>query len=196
MLLIQMTGLSGAGKTTIAQKVKQLLEVHSVTVGVIDGDVYRKTICKDLGFSKEDRCENIRRLGNVADSFVKNGTIAIIAAINPYEQVRNELEEKYGAKTVWIKCDISILSERDPKGLYKRAMLPDDHPDKLFNLTGINDTYEIPAKPGLIIDTGHQTEQESAQKLYEFIAGLIGPQHSLSFPGLHTSQMPDHSKKE
>ena len=169
MLLIQMTGLSGAGKTTVAERAKQMLDEKQVKVEIIDGDVYRKTICKDLGFSREDRTENIRRLGKVAHSFLENGTIAIISAINPFEPIRNELKEKYGAKTVWIKCDISILSERDPKGLYKKALLPDDHPDKIFNLTGVNDVYDEPVSPDLIIDTGGETEEKSAERLYQFI---------------------------
>jgi adenylylsulfate kinase len=169
MLLLQMTGLSGAGKTTLANKVQQLLEQHSLNIEIIDGDVYRKTLCKDLGFSKEDRCENIRRLGNLAFTCVKKGSIAIVAAINPFEEVRNELKEKYGAMTVWIKCDIGILLKRDPKGLYRRTSLPDGHPEKIVNLTGINDTYETPVSPDLIIDTGSETEDESAGKLYQFI---------------------------
>src|SRR5439155_23541254 len=118
--------LSGAGKTTLARSVKTSLEKEGLPVEIIDGDNYRKTICKDLGFSREDRMENIRRLGSLADSFVQQQRIAIIAAINPYEEVRRELEQKYGARTVWIYCPLKVLIERDTKGLYKRAFLPDD----------------------------------------------------------------------
>jgi len=168
-VLLQLTGLSGAGKTTLAQRVKQLLEDNSLKVEIIDGDEYRKTICKDLSFSKEDRHENIRRLGIIAYTFAATGNIAIIAAINPFEMARNELKEKYAAKTAWIKCDLDILSKRDTKGLYKRALLPDDHPDKIFNLTGVNDLYEVPLSADLIIDTGNETAERSADKLYQFI---------------------------
>lgn len=169
MLFIQFTGLSGAGKTTLAQKVKQLFEAQRVSVELIDGDVYRATLCKDLGFSKADRCENIRRLGNKAHSLSEKTDIAIIAAINPYEEIRNELKLNYAAKTIWVKCAVEILSQRDTKGLYKRAGLPVDHPEKINNLTGVNDVYEIPLKPDLVIDTGNEPIEESAQKLYDFI---------------------------
>ncbi|MDP4261972.1 MAG: adenylyl-sulfate kinase [Bacteroidota bacterium] len=194
-MIIQLTGLSGSGKTTLAGLVKQLLENDNRQVEVIDGDIYRKTLCKDLGFSREDRCENIRRLGAVAHSFVCMGKIAIIAAINPFEFVRLELKEKYLARTAWIKCDIGILSKRDTKGLYKRSLLPDDHPDKIFNLTGINDIYETPFSPDLVIDTGNETVGQSTQKLYQFIIQHIPAYSSLSFPLLHTVQMPFYNKE-
>ena len=169
MLMIQLTGLSGAGKTTLAEKVKQLLEAQELKTEIIDGDIYRKTISKDLGFSKEDRCENIRRLGKAAHSFTGSRDVVIIAAINPFEQMRNELKERYSAKTVWIKCDMAVLLKRDTKGLYKRAALPDDHPEKIFNLTGVNDVYEEPSSPDLVVDTGEETIEQSTEKLYQFI---------------------------
>ena|SRR5581483_5090370 len=168
-IIIQLTGLSGAGKTTLATGVKTLLEKHALKMEIIDGDAYRKTLCKDLGFSKEDRMENIRRLGKAAWSFKDKADIIMIAAINPFEATRNELKEKYHAKTVWITCDMPVLIKRDTKGLYKRALLHDDDPDKLFNLTGVNDTYEVPAQPDLIIDTSQDTAAESVQKFYEFL---------------------------
>jgi adenylylsulfate kinase len=168
-MVIQFTGLSGAGKTTLAKKVKALLEQQQLPAAIIDGDVYRNTLCKDLGFSKEDRCENIRRLGKLAHELSAAGAIAIIAAINPFEAIRKELAEKYEAKTVWIKCTIDVLTQRDTKGLYKRAALPDGHPEKLYNLTGVNDVYEAPALPHLVIDTAAETEAASAEKLYQFI---------------------------
>ncbi len=168
-MIIQLTGLSGAGKTTLAEGAKYLLEKNPLKVVIIDGDVYRKTLCKDLGFSKEDRMENIRRLGIAAFSFKDQADIIMIAAINPFEETRNELKEKYGSKTVWIKCNIPVLIERDTKGLYKRAFLHDDHPDKLFNLTGVNDTYETPASPDLVIDTSSETPAQCIQQFYEFL---------------------------
>jgi adenylylsulfate kinase len=172
-MIIQFTGLSGAGKTSIAEKLKELLESEGLPAEVIDGDRYRQTICKGLGFSREDRCENIRRLGVVAESFSRQQCIAIISAINPYEEVRKELKEMYGAKTVWIYCDINILQERDTKGLYRRAMLPDDHPDKITNLTGVNDTYETPLELDLVINTGEETLEASASKVLDFVMSTI-----------------------
>ena len=168
-MIIQLTGLSGAGKTTLVEGVKSLLEKHALKTEIIDGDAYRKTLCKDLGFSKEDRIENIRRLGKAAHSFKGRADIIMIAAINPFEEIRNELTKKYGTKTVWIKCDIPVLIKRDTKGLYKRALLHDDHPDKIFNLTGVNDAYEIPAEPDLVIDTSRETAAQSVLKFYEFL---------------------------
>lgn len=169
MVLIQLTGLSGAGKSTLAQRVKQLLENQSIGVEIVDGDAYRQTLCKDLGFSREDRMENIRRLGTVAHGFVQQGKVAIIAAISPFEVVRQELAAAYGAKTVWIHCDLDTLTRRDTKGLYRRAFLPDGHPEKLSNLTGVNDVYEIPAQPDLVIDTHQELLEVSAEKLCQFI---------------------------
>jgi adenylylsulfate kinase len=168
-MIIQLTGLSGAGKTTLAAGAKSLLGKHALTVEIIDGDVYRQTLCKDLGFTREDRMENIRRLGKIAWSFKDRADMILIAAINPFEELRNELKEMYGAKTVWVKCDMAVLIKRDPKQLYKRALLHDDHPDKLFNFTGVNDTYEIPSAPDLVIDTSGETPAQSVQRLYEFI---------------------------
>lgn len=170
MLFIQLTGLSGAGKTTLSNGVKLLLEKEGLKTVVVDGDIFRKRLCPDLGFSREDRNENIRRLGFVANLLASNGVIAILAAINPYESVRNELRE-YGShvKTVWIDCDLETLIKRDTKQLYRKALLPDGHPDKINNLTGVNDPYEVPADPDLVIHTGGQDESSAIDTLFRFI---------------------------
>ena len=169
MLIIQLTGLSGSGKTTLSRFVKQLLGQQNVSVELIDGDEYRKTLCKGLGFSKADRCENIRRLGRAAFEFTGIRDVVIIAAINPYEEIRRELKQQYGAKTVWINCPLAELIKRDTKGFYERALLPEGHPDKIYNLTGINDDYELPLAPDLTIDTQSETIDGSATKLSCFI---------------------------
>lgn len=173
MLIIQLTGLSGSGKTTLSQYTKQKLDDKNLSVEIIDGDTYRKTLCADLGFSKADRCENIRRLAQVAHAFAGSRDVVIIAAINPFEEVRDELIKKYSAKTVWINCAIDVLIERDTKGLYKRALLPEDHPDKLNNLTGVNDDYDLPLTCDLIINTHQQTTTQSGDMLCDFILQLI-----------------------
>jgi len=173
MLIIQLTGLSGAGKTTISNYAKQKLEEQAIAVEIIDGDTYRKTLCADLGFSHEDRCENIRRLAKAAHSFTGIRDAAIIAAINPFEKIREELRTKYAIKTVWINCNVDVLIERDTKGLYKRALLPGDHPDKLHNLTGINDGYDQPLNCDLIINTHAETTEQSGDALYSFILAKI-----------------------
>ena len=170
MLFIQLTGLSGSGKSTIANGVKKLLESNGFRVEVIDGDIYRKKLCPDLGFSKVDRHENIRRLGFISNRFAVNGIISILAAINPYEEIRKELSDSGPhVKTVWIDCDLDILIKRDTKQLYKKAMLPDDHPDKIINLSGINDPYEPPESPGLIINTSLENEETSIKILFDYI---------------------------
>ena len=169
MLLIQLTGLSGAGKTSIAFRVQQLLLQKDIAATIIDGDAYRQTVCKDLGFTPADRRENIRRLGAIGHTMVQQNTIAIIAAINPYADVRQELKTKYNARTVWIHCALDILVERDTKGLYRRALLPPGHPEKITNLTGVNDTYDIPISADLVIYTHTEELETSAMRLFAFI---------------------------
>ena len=170
MILIQLTGLSGAGKTTVSKKTADSLRHLGYRVEIIDGDEYRQTVCKDLGFSKNDRMENIRRLGFIGATLAKHGVIAILSAINPYEEVRRELKAKYpSVKTVWIDCDLPTLIARDTKGLYQRALLPDDDPQKLNNLTGVNDQFDEPLQPDLTIHANEETEDESAAKLLNFV---------------------------
>jgi adenylylsulfate kinase len=174
MILIQLTGLSGAGKSTIAVQTKHQLVNLGYNVEIIDGDEYRKSLCKDLGFSKEDRCENIRRLGFVGLKLVQFNVIVLIAAINPYEAVRTELKKTSNVvKTVWVNCDMDTLRRRDTKGLYYRAFLPDHHEQKIHNLSGVNDPFEPPQDVDLIIHTNESTEEESTDKLLNFILSNI-----------------------
>lgn len=173
-LFIQMTGMSGAGKSTLAKEVQQRLRKKGFRVEVIDGDEYREGLCSDLGFSKEDRNTNIRRLGFVGRILARNAVISIMSAINPYEEIRNELTGAGGnIKTVYVSCDLDTLKERDTKGLYKRAMLPEAHPDKVHNLTGVDDPFDVPAKPDLVIETNKETLQDSANKLEKFILQTV-----------------------
>ena len=127
-------------------------------------------LCADLGFSRQDRNENIRRLAFVAGKLANHGILSIICAINPYEDIRQEVALKYeNVKTVFVDCDMPTLLARDTKGLYKRAKLPDGDPNKMNNLTGVNDPFEAPATPDLTISTHLEGADESARKLYEFI---------------------------
>jgi adenylylsulfate kinase len=169
MILIQFTGLSGSGKTTLAENVRQLLIEKSYKVEIIDGDVYRKTICKDLGFSKEDRCENVRRLFNVGQNFISEDTIVLMSVINPYESLRNELRTHEFVRTVFLDCSINNLIKRDPKGLYKKALLPDNDVNKINNFTGISDAFEVPENADLVLKTDVETVPFSTHKLYNFI---------------------------
>lgn len=174
MLLIQFTGLSGSGKTTIATMVQEKLAQQGINVEVIDGDDYRKTLCKGLGFSYEDRAENLRRLGIIGKLLLKHNVVSIISAINPFEGIRQELAaHSPKVKTIWVRCSMETLVKRDTKGLYKKALLPDGNPDKVYQFTGISDLYEAPKNPDLILDTDKETPEESVSKLTDFILSNI-----------------------
>jgi adenylylsulfate kinase len=168
-----MTGMSGAGKTTISRAAAKKLQAQGYKVELIDGDEYRKNVTKGLGFSREDRLENIHRLGFIGKVLSRNGVIAILAAINPYEEARQDLAGM-GAKTVYIECGLEELKRRDPKGLYERALLPEGHPDKIENFTGISDPYQAPDNPDLQINTEEQEIEESVDKLIKFILDNSG----------------------
>ncbi|MDB5131457.1 MAG: cysC [Mucilaginibacter sp.] len=169
-MIILLCGLSGAGKTTLAKAVKQKLAEADVFIELIDADEYRQQLFKDLLYSKEDRNENIRRLGVIANKFSSHNIITIISAINPYDDIRMELVKTYkNVKIVHIDCPLPVLVKRDTKGLYKRALLPTGDPQKINNLTGINDPFEAPANPNLYINTYDLTVNESVDELYSFI---------------------------
>jgi adenylylsulfate kinase len=181
-MIIQFCGLSGSGKTTLATQVKQLLHEQGVSVEIIDGDTYRKTLCADLGFSKADRNENIRRLAAIAHDLAKQHTLSIISAINPYEDVRLEIASRYGSvKTVYIDCSLDVLIQRDTKRLYQKAMLPQGHPDRINNLSGVNDPFEIPKHADLVIKTDKESIGVSAQKLLEFILEVYSGEVSKAY---------------
>ncbi|HET7897103.1 MAG TPA: adenylyl-sulfate kinase [Flavisolibacter sp.] len=175
MVIIQMTGLSGAGKSTLAHCLKEALSELKIAIEVIDADVYRQSVCRDLGFSAADRRENIRRLARIADQHRRAGTLAVIAAINPYADVRKEISQQFGAKTVWVKCGLPTLIQRDTKGLYRKALLPDNHPQKIRNLSGINDPYEATEQADLIIDTEKASINSSTKRLLDFVLAELKP---------------------
>lgn len=169
-MILQLCGLSGAGKTTLARNLKTHLQQHGVEAEIVDGDEYRKVLCKDLGFSEEDRCENIRRLGFVASRLSAHGVVTIISAINPYQEMRDEMATLYPkVKTVFVDCDLSRLMDRDTKGLYKKALLPEGHPDRLSNLTGVNDRFDVPVMPDLYINTATTTVEDCTRELLDFV---------------------------
>ena len=172
-MIIQFCGLSGSGKSTLAARTKAYFKTRNENIEVIDGDEYRKHICPDLGFSKEDRNQNIRRFAFIADRFADCGIIPIICAINPYEEIRKEIASAYpDVKTVYIKCSMEELIRRDTKCLYKRALLPEGHAEKINNLTGVNDPFEIPASADLIIETDKEDIDTSVNRLIEFIVSV------------------------
>ncbi|TFF39706.1 adenylyl-sulfate kinase [Mucilaginibacter psychrotolerans] len=175
-MIILLCGLSGAGKTTLARNIKRKLDTSATRAEIIDGDEYRSNLFKELSFTRQDRFENIRRLGFIAGKFSKHGIVTIISAINPYAQVRNELLECYPeAYTVYVDCPINVLISRDTKGLYTKALLPDEHPDKISNLTGINDQFDVPHNPDLYINTHLNSVEECSNILYDFIINAKKP---------------------
>jgi len=172
-MIIQLCGLSGSGKTTIATEARTRLEILGHRVIILDGDAYRRSMNKDLGFSRADRLENIRRLGVLASQSSSPDDVAIISAINPYEEARAKMVACYpGTRTIWIRCALPELIRRDTKGLYKRALLADNHPDKLHHLTGVNDPFEAPSQPDLVIDTEFEQIDQSVGKFMDFLERL------------------------
>jgi adenylylsulfate kinase len=169
-LYIQLTGMSGAGKTTLARILENQIKSRGFKVEVIDGDEYRENLCSDLGFSREDREENIKRLSFVGKVLGRNNVICIMSAINPYNSTREYIRTNVkNSKLVYIKCSLKELMRRDTKGLYKRALLPDDHPDKLNNFTGISDPFDEPQKPDLILPTDEMSIKDCVNALERFI---------------------------
>lgn len=155
------TGLSGAGKSTIATLVSQELLARHVPVEVLDGDDVRTNLSKGLGFSKEDRDTNIKRIGYVAGLLSRHGVIAITAAISPYRQTRDDVRRSIANfLEVYVRCPIEVCMARDVKGLYEKALA-----GKIRHFTGIDDPYEEPLHPDLVIDTHLEIPDESAAKV-------------------------------
>jgi adenylyl-sulfate kinase len=155
------TGLSGAGKTTLARLVETELTRRSHNVEVLDGDIIRTNLSKGLGFSKEDRDTNIRRIGFVCNLLSRNGVVAIAAAISPYRAIRDEVREQIGSFVeVFVACPINVLAERDVKGLYKKALA-----GEIKNFTGIDDPYEEPFNAEIVIHSDSETPEQSAARI-------------------------------
>jgi adenylyl-sulfate kinase len=155
------TGLSGAGKTTVSQLVIENLREREMKVEALDGDVVRTHLSKGLGFSKEDRDTNSRRIGFVCQILSRNGVIAVASAISPYRSVRDEVREMVNDFVeVYVHVTLDGAIARDVKGLYKKALA-----GEIKEFTGVSDPYEEPLNPELTLFTEQQTPQESAQKV-------------------------------
>jgi len=155
------TGLSGAGKSTLANLVAEELRQRGRHVEVLDGDEVRTNLSKGLGFSKEDRDVNIRRIGYVCKLLARNGVIAISAAISPYREIRNEVRAQHERFfEVYVKCPLETLVERDVKGLYKKALQ-----GEIANFTGVSDPYEEPFDPELVVESHRESPDQSLQRL-------------------------------
>lgn len=165
--VIWLTGLSGAGKTTVARAIRSELAALGHRVETLDGDEVRENLSRGLTFSKEDRETNVRRIGFVARLLARNGVIVLASAISPYRQSRDDVRrsiESDGAQfiEVFVRCPLQVLIERDVKGLYKKALA-----GEIENFTGISDPYEAPLAPDVVIDSSAESVEESAALILE-----------------------------
>jgi adenylyl-sulfate kinase len=162
---IWFTGLSGAGKSTLSNILERELRERGHRVEVLDGDVIRTNLSKGLGFSKEDRDTNIRRIGWVCEVLTRNDVVAIAAAISPYRAVREEVREKIGRFVeVFVHVSLEEAIARDVKGLYKKALA-----GEIKGFTGVDDPYEPPLNPDVTVHTDRETPEESAAKILDVL---------------------------
>src|ERR671933_116314 len=163
------TGLSGAGKSTIAEIVGPELERRGVLVDYLDGDVVRTNLSKGLGFSREDRDTNVLRIGFVANLLTRNGVAVIVSAISPYREARDQVRRAIGEDFIEIFVDapLEVCAERDVKGLYKKAFS-----GEIPAFTGVSDPYEAPAAPELHIKTDEEEPNESARRVIGYLEEL------------------------
>src|ERR671933_160557 len=169
------TGLSGAGKTTIAEIVEHELKERGLRVEVLDGDIVRTNLSKGLSFSREDRNINVLRIGFVANLLTRNGVGVIVSAISPYKEARDQVRRRIiDFVEVFVDVPLEVAAERDVKGLYEKAFA-----GEIENFTGVSDPYEPPVAPDLVIKTDEETPEESARKVIEKL-GYLGPLLSLT----------------
>lgn len=164
--ILWFTGLSGSGKSTLANYITPILKEKGCKIEILDGDEVRENLSKGLGFSKEDRDTNIRRIGYVANMLSRNGVVSITAAISPYREVRDEVRKRSQVPFVEVYAEVplEIVEARDPKGLYKKARA-----GIIKNFTGISDPYEEPLKAEIVVHTGKESVEESGKKILEYL---------------------------
>jgi adenylylsulfate kinase len=165
--LVWFTGLSASGKSTIAHQAELMLHEMGCSTYVLDGDNVRHGLCQDLGFSREDRAENLRRIGEMVKLFVDAGIIVLTAFISPYNRDRQAIMDMVGIDNctlVYVECPVDTCSARDPKGLYKRAMV-----GELDNFTGVSAPYEPPTSPELVIHSAEVAPRQSALSVIEVL---------------------------
>jgi adenylylsulfate kinase len=175
--ILWFTGLSGAGKSTLAERLVAEFRGRGYKVELLDGDEIRTHLSKGLGFSKEDRDTNIRRIGWVARVLARNGVIAITAAISPYREIRDEIraetetEGRAAFVEIFASAPLDALVERDVKGLYKKAIA-----GEIKNFTGVSDPYEAPENPEVVAHTSTESVEESTARILNYLTerGLIG----------------------
>jgi adenylyl-sulfate kinase len=156
------TGLSGSGKTTLSMMLEEDLRRRGIQkIEVLDGDVIRTHLSRGLGFTREDRDANIRRIGFICKLLSRNGVVAIAAAISPYREARDFNRKEIGDFVeVYCKCSLKVCIERDVKGLYRKALA-----GEIKNYTGVDDPYEEPLNPEVVLETDRETAEESVMKI-------------------------------
>jgi adenylylsulfate kinase len=173
-ITVWFTGLSGAGKTTICRAVATELLAHGLQVEVIDGDVIRNHLCRDLGFSKHDRDENIRRIAFVAQLLTRNGTVVLVSAISPYREGRDAARRSIGNFVeVYVSTPLEVCEVRDPKDLYQKARA-----GKIQGFTGVDDPYEPPLNPEVVCNTDHESTRGSSIKVVSAVLSHISSKTS------------------
>lgn len=173
-LTVWFTGLSGAGKTTLSQAVSTDLLGRGYRVECLDGDAIRQNLTKDLGFSEEDRNENVRRIGFVAELLTRHGVIVLVSAISPYRAARDRVRERIGSfLEVYVSAPLEVCEARDVKGLYRRARA-----GEIQHLTGLDDPYEPPLTPDVECRTDRESVEVSAAKVIETIECVLSNDRS------------------
>ena len=155
------TGLSGSGKSALTNRLAEIIKSRGLAVDILDGDVIRRSLSKGLGFSKEGRDENIRRVGHVCSYLTATDRVAIAACISPYAEIRDLNRDLIGDFVeVYCRCSLDECAKRDPKGLYAKAFA-----GEIKGFTGVDDPYEEPANPEVIVDTDKENIEESLKKI-------------------------------
>ncbi len=181
------TGLSGAGKSTLAKRLEEELTARGYRVEVVDGDEFRTRLSKGLGFSKEDRLENLSRISYVCKLLSKHGVIAIAAAISPYREAREKARaENPHFIEIYVKCSLEELIRRDVKGLYAKALK-----GEIKQFTGISDPYEEPENPEIVVESDKETPEESVRKILTYLEekGYLEPLGDGKRPGWRKSPL-------
>lgn len=166
-MCIWFTGLSGSGKSTLSSHVANELALRAIQAHVLDGDALRRDLCKDLGFSREDRSENVRRAGEIAKQLVDKGILTLAAFMSPMTHDREFVRQLIGSQRfveIYCKCSIDVCETRDPKGFYTKAKL-----DRLTNVIGWDEPYQEPQKPDLVIDTSALNVNESVAQIMSLL---------------------------
>ncbi|MBI2681323.1 MAG: adenylyl-sulfate kinase [Candidatus Solibacter usitatus] len=162
------TGLSGSGKTTISTLIHERLRQAGAKVEMLDGDIVRENLSQGLGFSKQDRDTNIRRIGFVCELLSRHGVIAIVAAISPYREAREDVRRRVeNFVEVYVECPLEVTASRDVKGLYKKALA-----GEIPHFTGVTDPYEPPLAPEVIIHSDQENPRQSADRVWATLKEL------------------------